>query len=1131
MYASAALVVAAGFGAAPECTLFSVKASGPQLDGPPATATDAELETWWKQMQDCRTAQLAVYNYSGKAFKDAALEWTQGAFAIPMVQGYDRFLYDPATGEYTVDRYLEDVQSRYGGVDAIFLWPTYTNIGMDDRNQLDLFRAMPGGLSAIRNLTSDFHKRGVKVMWGYNPWDTGTRREAGWANVSVSDPIDITTTAAEGGADGFNMDTMGSTPFNFRQAALAIGHDMAYQPEGGGKLFSMDWETMSTCHCNYNRLEQTVDHYKFLDSRRMTSVRDRWSPDHTDSFHQSFFNGVGFESTENDWGTNVPFSPQNGEALRRINAVMRYLNKASGGLLKSPSWRPHVPGVLHRADGVFASHFPSPTLPSEEAWLFVNRNKDEGYSGPQFKLPSGKGGLWDCWRGEALTPGSDGTVSFEIEAGGYGCLLRTTNSTNGPLGTFVEVMQKLTGSGPLSAFDATYHDLQQTITPTPRTTPLFSPPKGMVAVPGAPLDEGYRFTVSTVKTQGRGSQFGWEANLAVKHGATIPVRPFYIDRYPVTCGEWEAFVNASGYSPKDSTNYLKNWDWSKGGNRPVLPPALASNPVVYVSLAEARRYCAAAGKRLPQDWEWQYAGQAGKDGRVDGRKYPWGNTCAAGKKCEPPAMTQETIPGTSPVGAYSPQGDSQSGVGDMTGNVWQYTTEVMDAHSRGALVRGGSNYRPGIKGVAGSRWYFTETDASPLSLHNKYMLMSDSYERAGTLGFRCVADAPDPAECTGVQVCGRWSGPPAGNTTLKVGGDTVEWARWRVNGSGLEAVRSRGGTRRIGSPRAACTPVAGQSGVAMFSWEGGVDEGGKEVGAARNTTDAAQFACGFELDITSSGHGTETLALYAGVGEAAQHVVNVTAFVSGTSNGLSRVLRGVQPTVTVAGGGGSQADALFHVSYEAAQGAVLTVRWEVVSNTPGPPPSPPAPAADSYTEHKDVVCGTARGAAQSAGSVKECEAACSKDTGCSCAQWDAAAGTCQLRSVCQVGKCKPQAGALAVVRDYHLHAGVNCYGGHGAKSLDNNVPLTNVSVQECLDYCEGNPKCSAAQYKVADTDTAGTTPARSCWRRADVDLAKCSHQNTQDIYLRPTTFAPDFGGSLLYAAALLAGSAPPLSGY
>ena len=64
----------------------------------------------------------------------------------------------------------------------------------------------------------------------------------------------------------------------------------------------------------------------------------------------------------------------------------------------------------------------------------------------------------------------------------------------------------------------------------------------------------------------------------------------------------------------------------------------------------------------------------------------------------------------------------------------RYTDEFTDAHTRAVLLRGGSNYRP-----AGSVWYFPQ--AVELGTHNKYFLMSDSYERAGTIGFRCVTDA------------------------------------------------------------------------------------------------------------------------------------------------------------------------------------------------------------------------------------------------------------------------------------------------------------------------------------------------------------------------------------------------------
>ena len=95
-----------------------------------------------------------------------------------------------------------------------------------------------------------------------------------------------------------------------------------------------------------------------------------------------------------------------------------------------------------------------------------------------------------------------------------------------------------------------------------------------------------------------------------------------------------------------------------------------------------------------------------------------------------------------------PQGASPYGVLDMVGNVWQFTDEFQDQHTRAVLTRGGSHYYPtlnpdshGGAGYHGS-WYYpnSATMRRVDGPHGKYMLMSDSYDRAGTVGFRCAAD-------------------------------------------------------------------------------------------------------------------------------------------------------------------------------------------------------------------------------------------------------------------------------------------------------------------------------------------------------------------------------------------------------
>ena len=220
---------------------------------------------------------------------------------------------------------------------------------------------------------------------------------------------------------------------------------------------------------------------------------------------------------------------------------------------------------------------------------------------------------------------------------------------------------------------------------------------------------------------------------------TPELASFYIDQYPVTNAKFKEFLDSTHYHPKDDFNFLKNWN---GG---VFPEGSANEPVTWVSLEDARAYATWAGKRLPHEWEWQYAAQ-GDDGRI----YPWGNcdwTLHAPLPGLPPCAATETpADGVAPapdrgrvmlsasdVDAH-PKGASPFGVMDMVGNVWQWTDEYVDEHTRAAILRGGSHYQP-----QGSLWYFPQ--AYKNNEHGKLLLMSPSYDRSGAIGFRCVKDA------------------------------------------------------------------------------------------------------------------------------------------------------------------------------------------------------------------------------------------------------------------------------------------------------------------------------------------------------------------------------------------------------
>jgi len=218
-------------------------------------------------------------------------------------------------------------------------------------------------------------------------------------------------------------------------------------------------------------------------------------------------------------------------------------------------------------------------------------------------------------------------------------------------------------------------------------------------------------------------QFPWEPQPTKYHRRQMAISPFFIDKHLVSVCDYSDYLRRSGYKPKDTYNWLKNWNHSTS---PPTPPT-GKPPVTYISLKEARTYCAFHGKRLPHDWEWQYAAQG-----HDRRLYPWGN--ADNSSMRPNVVTGGTLPQNGEdIGQY-PQAASPFGVEDLVGHVWQFTDEFSDIHTRSVLLRGGSYYKPNA-----SLWYFP--DASHLNTHGKYFLMSDSYERAGTLGFRCAASS------------------------------------------------------------------------------------------------------------------------------------------------------------------------------------------------------------------------------------------------------------------------------------------------------------------------------------------------------------------------------------------------------
>lgn len=220
-----------------------------------------------------------------------------------------------------------------------------------------------------------------------------------------------------------------------------------------------------------------------------------------------------------------------------------------------------------------------------------------------------------------------------------------------------------------------------------------------------------------------------------KHNVNINY-DYWIARFPITNKQYAQFTKAKGL-----VHPLKNWEKKY------------DHPVHNVSWYDAVEFCDWFNKlvdgqlltgyiiRLPTEAEWEKAAR-GKDGRT----YPWGNEitskkCNTGRKASFLGVISNTK--ITPVGFYSPEGDSPYGCCDMCGNVSEWTNSLYkkypyDMHDGREDVK-----REGSRVIRSGAYWQDEEEIESYKGVGAHITQRDGYKPNSKIsGFRIVISIP-----------------------------------------------------------------------------------------------------------------------------------------------------------------------------------------------------------------------------------------------------------------------------------------------------------------------------------------------------------------------------------------------------
>jgi formylglycine-generating enzyme required for sulfatase activity len=685
--------------------------------------------------------------FDNTLFERKDLAWIKESYLIILQMAWDREFYDRLTGKYTFAEVLRKGTDLFGYIDVFGIWPTWPRLGLDQRNQWDLYRDLPGGTEQLRNFAKLSRMSGTRFFIAYNPWDNSTRKENHYKGMAKL--------IAETEADGVVLDTRGSSSHELQAAADSVRTGVVMYSEGMAITKDMPGIISGRVHnAIYYSPELNLNKVIKPDFSifRVCDVGE-------DLVHRelaiAFFNGYGTELNMFRPGGRDENYRDDLEYLARTTFTLRQNNDA----FLDKNWTPLIETSI---DNVFVNRWNS----GDKTVYTVLNMRPEGVSGTLFKVdnPSGKHYV-SIWNHENIVPVIENRNAFvSVSAQGWQTSYTGTRK-EGSVDCIAEfpdilksklagdsIMLKRPGLGKVVIwkgnpfYSTVYKELKVTKDTVISVKSLFGYYEGKIVIQLVEnkrlrdenvlmLEGGKPWIISKVIPTTRsvnipsdmvlvpGTLFSYNVTTSEDfmpypdvNNIPVSVDSFLIDKYPVTNAQYFEFIINSGYMPSDTSRYLRHWESG------TFKQGQDKYPVVYISYEDAVAYTKWAKKRLPTQAEWQLAAQG-----TDKRKWPWGDEFHA-TNCNN-AFNRST-----PVDAF-PKGQSPYGVMDMVGNVWQMTNDIyFNGTSYFTIIRGGSFYKPE------SSWWYIQGGPQSLDKTQIMLMVSPGFDRSSTVGFRCVKD-------------------------------------------------------------------------------------------------------------------------------------------------------------------------------------------------------------------------------------------------------------------------------------------------------------------------------------------------------------------------------------------------------